>query len=334
MIRFERPEDFRVEELPLYAPTGEGGHTFVRIEKRLRTTEEVARDLARAAGVKPGDVGYAGRKDRMSISSQWFSVPGLTPESARALELREATVLEAAAHPHKLRTGHLAANRFTLVVRGAEPDELASASERLAQLVEQGLPNRFGDQRFGRDGDNAEQGRRILTGEARPRDRRRARFLVSAFQARVFNAVLAERLPDLVTLEVGDVAVVHESGGLFVVEDLPAESPRAAAFEISATGPIFGTKVKEPAGTVAERERRIALANGVPETLRAPRGIRLRGTRRPLRVRPREAEARVESGALHLHFTLPPGSFATVLVEELLRPTVGAPLPPAAGMGG
>lgn len=325
MIRFEQPEDFRVEELPLYPPIGEGDHTFVRIEKRMRTTEEVARDLARAAGVKPGDVGYAGRKDRMSISSQWFSVPGLTPDQVRALELRDANVLEAAAHPHKLRTGHLAANRFTLVVRGLEPDVLAAASERLARLVERGLPNRFGAQRFGRDGDNAELGQRILTGEVRPRDRRRARFLVSAFQARVFNAVLAERLPDLVTLEAGDVAVVHESGGLFVVEDLAAEAPRAAAFEISATGPIFGKKVKEPMGVVAERERRIALANGVPENLQAPRGIRLRGSRRPLRVRPLEAEASVDDGALHLHFTLPPGSFATVLVEELLLPTSGVP---------
>jgi len=325
LIRFEHPEDFRVEELPLYPPTGEGEHTFVRIEKRMRTTEEVARDLARAAGVKPGDVGYAGRKDRMSISSQWFSVPGLEPDRVGALELRDATVLEAAAHPHKLRTGHLAANRFTLVVRGVEPDVLAQASERLARLVEGGLPNRFGAQRFGRDGDNAELGQRILTGEVRPRDRRKARFLVSALQARVFNAVLAERLPDLVTLEAGDVAVVHESGGLFVVEDLAAEAPRAAAFEISATGPIFGTKVKEPAGAVAERERRIALANGVPENLQAPRGIRLRGSRRPLRVRPREALASVDDGALHLRFTLPPGSYATVLVEELLLPTPGAP---------
>jgi len=319
LIRFERPEDFRVEELPLYPPGGEGGHTFVRVEKRLRTTEDVARELARAAGVKPGDVGFAGRKDRMSISSQWFSVPGLAPEAAVALELQDARVLEAAAHPHKLRTGHLAANRFTLVVRDAEPAALAAAPQRLARLVESGMPNRFGGQRFGRDGDNAEQGRRVLAGEAQVRDRRRARFLVSALQAEVFNAVLAERLSDLVTLEAGDVAVVHESGGQFVVEDLEAEAPRAAAFEISATGPIFGVKVISPAGVVAEREARIALACGVPENPKPPRGIRMRGARRSLRVRPRDAEARVADEELHLQFTLPPGSYATVLLEELLR---------------
>jgi len=319
LIRFERPEDFRVEEVALYPPSGEGAHTFVLVEKRLRTTDEVARDLARAAGVKPKDIGYAGRKDRMSISSQWFSVPGLEPAAAAALELREATVLEAAAHPHKLRTGHLAANRFTLVARDAGEEALAAAPRRLARMVEAGMPNRFGGQRFGRDGDNAEQGRLLLSGEARPRDRRQARFLVSALQAEVFNAVLEERLPDLVTLEAGDVAMVHASGGSFRVEDPVAEAPRAAAFEISATGPIFGTKVLAPEGAVAERERRIAAAHGVPEELKPPRGIRLRGARRPLRVRPEQAEAHVAEGLLHLSFTLPPGCYATVLVDELLR---------------
>ena len=83
--RCEEPEDFQVEELPLYAPAGEGGHTFVRIEKRLRTTEEVARDLARAAGVRSAEVGYAGRKDRMAIATQWLSVPGLDPSRALAI---------------------------------------------------------------------------------------------------------------------------------------------------------------------------------------------------------------------------------------------------------
>ena len=318
MIRFERPEDFQVEELPLYPPSGEGSHTFVRIEKRLRTTEEVARELARAAGVAAREIGYAGRKDRMSVSSQWFSVPGLPPERAEELELREARVLEAAAHPHKLRTGHLAGNRFALVVRDAPAERLAGAAERLATLVARGMPNRFGGQRFGREGDNAEQGLRVLTGELRMRDRRRARFLVSALQAAVFNAVLEARLPDLVTLEAGDVAVLHESGGLFLVEDPAAEAPRAEAFEISATGPIFGTKVLAPAGAVAERERRVAASLGVPERLEPPRGVRLRGARRPLRVRPGDAETELRDGALHLRFTLPPGSFATELVEAVL----------------
>jgi tRNA pseudouridine13 synthase len=318
------PEDFRVDEIPLYPPTGEGEHTFVLVEKRERTTEEVARELARAAGVRPRDVGYAGRKDRVAVATQWFSVPRFAPEAALSLVLLGVRVLEAAAHPHKLRTGHLRGNRFRIVVRDLDAAEIAGAQRRLEDLVRVGMPNRFGAQRFGREGDNAEVGRRLLAGEAPGRDRRRARFMLSALQAEVFNAVLAERQPDLVRLERGDVAVIHGSGALFVVEDPELEAPRAAAFEISATGPIFGTRMLRPQGAVAQREGDILAAHGVDiEHLSVPRGIRLRGTRRALRVRPAELGLEPLAGGLTLGFTLPSGSYATVLVEELLAPQSG-----------
>ena len=94
MIRFASPEDFRVDEIPLYPVASHGDHTFVRVEKRLRTTDEVARDLARAAGVSPRDVGYAGRKDRRAVTTQWLSVPGIEPDRARALEENEKAEAE------------------------------------------------------------------------------------------------------------------------------------------------------------------------------------------------------------------------------------------------
>ena len=317
MIRVASPEDFRVDELPLYTPTGEGGHTFLRVEKRCRSTEEVARALARAAGVPPRDVGYAGRKDRFAVTTQWFSVPGLAPQEARRLELPDARVLAAAAHPHKLRTGQLRANRFAITLRDARIG-FERARARLEHLVARGLPNRFGEQRFGREGDNALRGRRLLAGELRVRDRREARFLLSAFQAEVFNAVVAERAPDLTRLERGDVAVVHASGGLFGVEDPEREAPRVAAFEISATGPIFGTRMRWPDGAPGERERAVLAAHGLDGNPSPPRGIRLRGGRRALRVQPEEARALPLPDGLRLEFTLPPGSYATVLLEELL----------------
>src|SRR5512145_1993224 len=173
------PDDFVVDEEPLYPAAGEGGHTFVRVEKRLRTTEEVARALARLAGVRPGDVGYAGRKDRVAVARQWLSVPGLDPARATRIEGEGFCVLEAARHPHKLRTGQLAANRFELVVRELAPGQLADAEARLAALVRSGMPNRFGAQRFGRDGRNAEAARALLAGGAPGHDRRAARFLLS-----------------------------------------------------------------------------------------------------------------------------------------------------------
>jgi tRNA pseudouridine13 synthase len=318
VIRVSAPEDFRVDEIPLYPPRGEGGHTFLRVEKSGLATEQVARALARAAGVPPRDVGYAGRKDRFAVTTQWFSVPGLAPEAALGLALDGARVLEAAAHPHKLRTGHLRGNRFRITVRDVSAAAAGEAQRRLEHCVEEGMPNRFGGQRFGRDGANAERGRALLTGRARVRERREARFLLSALQAEAFNAVLAAREPELGRLERGDLAVVHASGGLFLVEDPEREAPRAAAFEISPTGPIFGARMRRPEGRPGERERAVLEALRIPESPRPPRGIPLRGSRRPLRVRPEAARAEAREGLLRLEFSLPPGSYATVLLDALL----------------
>jgi tRNA pseudouridine13 synthase len=326
MVRLRcEPEDFRVDEIPLYAPSGEGGHTFVRIQKRLRTTEELARDLARAAGARPADVGYAGRKDRVAVTTQWFSVPGLAPEAALALALPGASVIEAKRHPHKLRTGQLAGNRFEIVARDVDAESVRDAPARCERWLREGLPNRFGAQRFGWGGGNLEAAQRLLRGERIGGDRRHARFLLSALQAAVFNAVLSQRPLPLAELELGDVAMLHASGGQFVVEDLAREAPRAAAFEISATGPIFGTRVIEPTGAAAERERAALAALGVdPAALKPPPGIRLRGARRALRVRPEELDVAAVGDTLRLRFTLPAGSYATVALEELLGPHAGS----------
>jgi tRNA pseudouridine13 synthase len=314
------PEDFCVDEMPLYRPSGSGDHTFVHIEKRLRTSEDVAHVLARLAGARVRDVGYAGRKDRVALTTQWFSVPGLDPARARQLSVPGVRVLDAIRHGHKLRTGHLRGNRFRIFVREIDARQSEAAILRLEEILRVGMPNRFGAQRFGRKGDNAERGRRLLNGERSREDRRTARFLISALQAEVFNAVLAERKAPLDTVDAGEVAMVHESGGCFVVEDVAREAVRAAAFEISATGPIFGTKVLEAEGEAQLREQRVLERfDLLPENLRVPRGIRLRGARRALRVRPGAATAERHDDGLLIRFSLPPGSYATVLVEELLE---------------
>jgi tRNA pseudouridine13 synthase len=319
-VRIRRcPEDFRVDEVPLYPAAGTGAHTFVRVEKRLRTTEQVARELARAAGVRPRDVGYAGRKDRVAVTTQWLSVPGLDPGHALGLSLAGARVLEAVRHPHKLRTGQLRGNRFDILVHGVDAELHAAVALRLEGVLSRGLENRFGAQRFGRDGQNLERASRLLRGEGSAPRGRETRFLWSALQAAVFNAVLDGRPAPPDVLLPGDVAVRHDSGGLFVVEDPAAEAARARAFEISPTGPIFGTREIAPVGAVAARERAVLEAHGIdPDDLPRPRGVRLRGARRPLRVRPTEASLTRIGAGLRLRFTLPPGSYATVLIETLL----------------
>ena len=319
MPRFKAcPEDFVVDEIPLYPPTGEGPHTFLRIEKRLRTTEAVAEDLARAFSVKARDIGYAGRKDRVAITRQWFSVPDLDPEVASDCELPGAVVLEAVRHQNKLRTGHLRGNRFDIRVRDVGDAERDRALARLDAIKLDGFPNRYGAQRFGRSGDNAARALSILKRGKAPRDRRRARFLISALQAEIFNRVLAGRPLSNHEFEVGDLAMKHESGGVFCVENVAIENERAKQFEISPTGPIFGTKVAQPLGAPAEREAAVLAEYGVPEqaALASLRGISLRGARRALRARPGEFEYAVQADTVRLEFTLSSGSYATVLLEE------------------
>jgi tRNA pseudouridine13 synthase len=324
-IRTE-PEDFRVEELPLYPPSGEGEHTFVRVEKRLVTTDEVASALARAAGVGARDVGYAGRKDRLAVATQWFSVPRLDPHRALDLRFEGIRVIEATLHGHKLRTGQLRGNRFEIAVRGVDDKAREAVRARLAEVSRVGMANAFGSQRFGRAGRNVEVGARLLRGEIVSKDRRKARFAISALQSAVFNDVLATRPTGIGEFEFGDIAVLHGSGGQFLVEDVEREQPRAAAFEISPTGPIFGSRVIEPAGEVAIREKAALESRGIClADLRPPSGIRLRGARRALRVRPDNARMRDFSGGFWLDFELPPGSYATVMIRAVLgeEPEVG-----------
>jgi tRNA pseudouridine13 synthase len=322
------PEDFCVVEEPLYETTGEGNHTFVFVEKRGRTTEQVARELARAGGVSQRDVGYAGRKDRHAVTRQWFSLEGVAPERALEFELNSVQILEAHRHPHKIKTGHLRGNRFEIVLRSEQPIALDPIRERVAAILERGMPNRYGAQRFGRDGDNAEQARRLLADARPPRDRRAARFLISALQSEVFNAVLDERGDEFDGVLLGDIARVEESGGLFWVDDLERERPRAKAFEISATGPIFGKKMRAPTEDAARLERKIFDRLELPDlaTLKLPRGIRARGARRPLRIRPEglDIEPIADGLGLKLRCWLPPGAYLTVLLDELVGPVIDA----------
>lgn len=322
------PEDFRVIEEPLYPASGEGGHTFLLVEKRGRTTEQVARALAQASGVAARDVGYAGRKDRHAVTRQWFSLEGVDPDAALDFALEDARVLEAHRHEHKLRTGHLRRNLFEIVLRGDAPVDLAAVRARAEEMLARGLPNRYGEQRFGRDGDNAERARALLAGGAAPRDRRKARFLVSALQSEIFNAVLAERGDGFDEVMLGDVARVEESGGLFWVDDPETDRARARAFEISATGPILGAKMREARDAAGDLEREVFARFGFsgPKDLRPPRGVRAKGTRRPLRIRPDGLVVDPVDGGtgLRVACALPPGAFVTVLIEALVGPVVDA----------
>ena len=323
------PEDFEVEEVPLYEPTGEGEHTFLWVEKRDLTTARAVGLLAAELGVPARELGYAGMKDRRAVCRQFISVPRVDPRAVADLELEGLRVLAARRHVNKLRTGHLRGNRFTVVVRDLEssPEVIGARLERRAQC---GFANLFGAQRFGRHGGNAARGLDLLCGRRRYRDRRTERLMISALQSDVFNRVVRERLEqagesdDLSGLTLprrGDVARIEASGGLFLVGDPSAEQDRVARWEISLTGPIFGLKTLMPEGEPLELERVQLERAGVPDLAVVPRRLRrwIQGARRPLRARPSAiTSAAVDRSTLKLQFELPRGCFATALLQSLL----------------
>jgi tRNA pseudouridine13 synthase len=323
------PEDFIVEEIPAYLPSGDGPHTFLSIEKHGLDTDEAVTRIAAALGVAARDVGVAGQKDRHALTRQWMSVPNIAPERALALTLDGISILEAVRHGNKLRTGHLRGNRFTLTLRGVVEDAVARARAIVEALVANGgLPNYFGPQRFGARGDNAERGKRLLLGGAAAKGNpKQNRFLVSAYQAALFNRALDARIDDglLRTALVGDVLKKSDTGGLFVVDDaaLADAQARLEGGVLVVTGPMFGhAMMAPPAGTpAAAREQAILDEEGITPAAFATLGKLAEGTRRPLLVPILDPEIRAgtEPKTLILSFGLPSGSYATTLLAEVTK---------------
>jgi len=313
---------FVVEELPLYEPSGQGEHLYLHLRREGLTTRDLQKRLADLFGLHEAQVGYAGLKDKQAVVTQTFSVQvfGLGEQEAAGKVQAELglEVLSAKRHGNKLRKGHLLGNRFRVLVSDAAPDAENTARAVAKALGERGLPNYFGAQRFGIQGDNALRGRQILTGRG-PRQRWLRELLLSAYQSRLFNLWLAQRLQSgfFQTLLAGDIAKKTDTGGLFTVEDLQAETPRLLAGEITYTGPIYGAKMMWPQGEAAEMERAVLAAEEVSEEMLKRAG--LKGSRRRARLNPDDLAIQPEAGGLWFSFALPKGSYATTLLREFMK---------------
>lgn len=303
---------FRVEELPLYPFSGEGEHAALIVEKAGSATRDTAVAVAKRLRVANAAVGYAGMKDKNCVSVQAFTVTGVGEQPAReAFEAEGCRVLEATRHRNKLRVGHLAGNRFQILLEHADRSAVEAV---VASLALTGVPNYFGPQRFGARGDNARQGLGVLLGKVRA-DRWKRDLLVSALQSLVFNEVLARRVEDGLVARAldGDVLQKEATGGVFVCDDVGVDGPRVAEFEVSPTGPLHGKKMIAPRAAAAEREGAALHALGLADELFA----RETGARRPLRVRPADWGVEECAEGVWLTFACPAGTYATSVVHEV-----------------
>ena len=282
--------EFRVDELLSVEFSGDGEHDWLQVEKTGANTDWVAQQLARHAGADPRDVGYSGLKDRHAVTIQWFSVRAPAATDWQALIVDGVRVLDRQRHRRKLRRGTHSANRFRIALRGQDLPAIQGPIEvRLALVGGQGIPNYFGEQRFGRDGGNLDLGRAALDGRRLPRHKRSLG--LSALRSKAFNDELDERIAAGTWNRMlpGDTANLDGSGSLFPVDEVSEEiERRCVELDIHPTGilPALGDR-------------------GVAES------------RRPLRARVRELRWTIEGDALWLEFTLGRGSYATAVLREI-----------------
>lgn len=316
------PEDFVVDEDLGFTPEGDGPHWLLRVRKRGANTEFVARNLAKHAGLRAVDVGFAGLKDRHAVVTQWFSVArGKTSaEDWLSLEHPEFEVLEAHAHRRKLQRGALAGNRFRLRIHRFEGDGDAVLG-RIAALRAQGIPNYFGEQRFGREAHNVHLAAHWANAGEAPRSRSERSFALSAARSVIFNAVLAVRVErgDWASLQPGDVANLEGSGSVFAVAEVDeALEQRSREFDVHPTGPLWGSGPSMAGGAILALEQRIADEHVPLAALLAAEDVR--SERRSLRIRVESLAADLSGDTLELSFRLPAGAFATTLLRELIAP--------------
>lgn len=290
------PDDFVVDEELGFEPAGEGEHLLLHVRKRDQNTRWVAEQLAAVAGIQPVDVGYCGMKDRRAVTSQWFSLylPKRQPDLAGLSAIAGVELLASGRHPRKLRRGEHLANRFTIRLRCCSADQ-GALQQRLRHIAEHGVPNYYGEQRFGRDGNNLVAFERRFVnrrrGVRRSAGRRDQGIYLSAGRSWVFNQILAAR----VTQGIWRLPLVGET---------------------QPEGALWGRGRPNVAEAVAALERQVVA--GLPGWGEALEHSGLQQERRPLVLKPEQFTWRIDGPELVLKFVLSPGEFATSLLRELV----------------
>ena len=311
-----QPEDFKVQEMISLQPDGEGEHLWLYLRKREMNTQFLAKKIAKWAGIQERHVAYAGLKDRHAVTEQWFSVhlPGKQEPDLGLLADDEVEVISASRHSQKLRSAVLLANRFSIRLRDVSDPELLL---QRWPLVVQGVPNYFGEQRFGINGGNIEKARRMFAGQRVKRSLQS--ILISSARSLLFNEMVSARHQQGLheSLISGDVMKLAGSNSTFVQQGEPDLPERLASGDVQLTAPLWGRGADKLEGDYAKwvqatTEKHPDLCQGLDKV-----GAKLMF--RPISLVPQCAQIELQGGDVVLNFVLQPGSFATSVLRELVN---------------
>ncbi|WP_062067139.1 tRNA pseudouridine(13) synthase TruD [Cellvibrio sp. OA-2007] len=288
-----QPEDFQVDEELGYVPSGSGEHVFLHVCKRGENTAWVAGKIAELAGVNVTDVGYCGRKDRHAVTAQWFSVylPKAPEPDWTLLNTESIQLLSVSRHQTKLRRGEHQQNNFVIRLRNVQTDDRSLLQQKIDSIFTQGVPNYFGEQRFGLGGNNLQEAEAILVGGKRYRDKQKRGLMLSAARSYLFNQVLAARV------------LANNWANQIDGEINPNPS-----------GPLWGRGRPLVSGALLELEQ-----NALADWAAWCDGLEHAGLsqeRRALQLIPRNARSVWEGDDLILYFSLDAGEFATAILHE------------------
>lgn len=336
----QSPRDFVVDEIPLYPFSGEGEHLVLHVRKKNLSTWQMIDIFSNHLGIKGRDIGYAGLKDKNAQTKQYISLPRKFESVLENFEHEGIKILDKTYHNNKIRVGHLKGNRFFIRLKKVNPTAAVKIQEALKMIKQYGMPNYFGFQRFGLDGENYKKGEAILAGSLKERNKKLAQFYVNAYQSYLFNGWLARRiqisklvesfdteqlsghinlpLEELKIMKAqkhpfklihGDVMMHYPYGKIFHYES-DEEVERFNKRDISFTGLLSGKRATRSVGLAETIERDYdAITSGID-------GARRYGWIFPEEI---EGEYKENDAWFELHFTLPKGCYATVLIEEIAK---------------
>jgi len=312
--------DFRVDEIMPVQTSGEGEHLWLMIEKNGCNTDWVAQQLAKHAGVKSMAVSYAGMKDRHAITTQWFSLhlPGMDDPDFSILPEDEFKILKMSRHNRKLKRGALSGNRFQIRITELKGD-IQSLEETLHKLKLNGVPNYFGEQRFGRDMGNLSKAEKMFNRELKKVKKLQRGLYLSAARSWIFNKILSTRIEqqNWLTPLSGEVYMLNAKSACFVSENNEAQIQRLQNKEINLSACLWGEGESMAIGEVLELEQSIAADfKNLTEGLES---ARLKQERRSMRLVTENLSWNIEGEVLELDFELPAGTFATMVLRECVN---------------